>query len=103
MSDELRDSRGQTKVGGKHHVHQERSVHMLADVRRCEAACFAGRASGAVGLSPGVALPKQSKSVAPNKNCSVSNVIQHSFQKSKLFVSDTCQWLLSDWWFYTLL
>lgn len=68
---------------------------VLADVWSCEAACCAGRASGAVGLSPGVALQKASNSVTPDNNCSISNVIQHSFQKSKPFVSDTCQWLLS--------
>lgn len=83
MSDELRDSWGQTKVVGKHHVHPERSEHIFGACRcvKLWSGLLGWKGLGAAGLSPGVALRKRSHSTDPDNP--VSNVKQHSFSKNQ--------------------
>lgn len=94
MSDELRDSGGQPKVAGKHHVHQERSVHIFAACRCVKlwggVRCWKGL--GGRG-APSRCCPAEAVPLShPDTNCSISNVYFLSFLSFHTFLCLNSLW-----------
>lgn len=95
MSNELRDLRGQRKVGGKRHVHRERSVHIFGACRcvKLWAACFAGRVSGIVGRVQ--VLPYRSSLTLPHLIMTALTLMWCCVLfRNQSLVSDACRRLI---------